>query len=154
MGGKTKHARFFKLMQQMPDYKPEYQTLIKESLVSEYTLGKTTSLSEMYEKYPKAYSMMLEMMNRKFGKGLKSDELNTARKRVLAVIIKNLELTGKDHGIKDKMAYAKQTACRASNCSEFNRIPLSRLQAVYGFYCTKNKTVVPPSPLDYSINKN
>lgn len=56
------HALFWTLLKEVPGYDPHYKDVIKEGIVHEHSGGRTTSLSEMYTKYPKEYSLMIEAM--------------------------------------------------------------------------------------------
>lgn len=150
---KNKHARFYKLIQQLPDYDPKYRDVIKESIVHEYSLGATTSLTELYEKKPKTYSYMLEMLQKKVGKKVYKDEQDTARKRLIAAIGANLDKQGYSYDSQDqKLEYIKRIACRAANSNEFNQIPLSRLRALYNMYIRQNKVL--DNVLNLNINRN
>ena len=56
------HALFWTLLKEVPGYDPHYKDVIKEGIVHEHSRGRTTSLSEMYAKYPREYSLMIEAM--------------------------------------------------------------------------------------------
>lgn len=135
------HGLFFSLLKNVPGYDPKYRDVIKEGLVSQYTNGKTESLSVMYEKYPREYAYMIECM-----KGDKCDKAerydraqDIARKRVLAAICGWLDRQGYQFADKQaKLSYAISIACRASNCSNFNLIAESKLTEVYSLFCKKN----------------
>ena len=146
---KPTHALFWTLLRQTPGYNEAYKEVMKESLVWEASGHRTASLSELYRKYPKAYSLMIEQMkgDRSQRQQRYEDEADTARKRVIAAIAKDLDRCGYTfHSQADKVAYIRRIACRAANCANFNRIPLSRLQAIYNLYCERNRVELPQKP--------
>ena len=49
---RSTHALFWELLKQTEGYQEQYKDVIKEGLVYNYSGGKTSSLSEMYYKYP------------------------------------------------------------------------------------------------------
>ena len=59
---KPNHALFWTLLKQVPGYNEAYKEVIKEGIVSEASGGRTQSLSELYEKYPKEYGLMIEKL--------------------------------------------------------------------------------------------
>ena len=59
------HALFWALLKETPGYDPRYKEVIKEGLVYEHSGGRTTSLSEMYTKFPAQYSRMIDAMKPK-----------------------------------------------------------------------------------------
>lgn len=139
---KPTHALFWTLLRQTPGYNEAYKEVMKESLVWEASGHRTASLSELYRKYPKAYSLMIEQMKGDYDQRRQryEDEADTARKRVIAAIAKYLDRCRYTfHSPADKVAYIRRIACRAANCADFNRIPLSRLQAIYNLYCERNR---------------
>ena len=151
------HALFWQLIKDVPGYSEKYKDVIKEGLVGRHTLGRTCSLSEMYAKYPAEYSLMIEEMKGGAGKKRERYDENRdrANKRVIAAICTWLDkLEYKYPTPADKVRYAKAVACRASNCAAFNKIPLSRLEAIYGLYCSKNKVDISALALDYLMSKN
>ncbi|GAB6393730.1 MAG: hypothetical protein MdMp024_0042 [Bacteroidales bacterium] len=54
----------------------------------------------------------------------------------------------------DKVRYAKGIACRAANCPVFNKIPDSRLSAIYNLYCEKNRVDIRHPLMDAKIMQN
>ena len=140
---KPTHALFWTLLRQTAGYNETYKEVMKESLVWEASGHRTASLSELYRKYPKAYSLMIEQMKGDYDQRRQryEDEADTARKRV------NLDRLGYTFQDRtDKVAYIRRIACRAANCADFNRIPLSRLQAIYNLYCERNRVELPKNP--------
>lgn len=135
------HGLFFSLLKNVPGYDPKFRDVIKEGIVSQYSKGKTESLSIMYEKYPREYAYMIECM-----KGDKSDKAerydrvqDLARKRVIAAICGWLDRQGYKFDTKEaKLSYAISIACKASNCNNFNLIAESKLTEVYSLFCKKN----------------
>lgn len=155
---RTPHSLFWSLLREVPGYKEEYKDVIKEGVVSQYSGGLTCSLSEMYRKYPDRYSSMLEGM--KGDKGQRQaryeETRDKAAKRVIAAICSWLDKLGyKYETPQDKIRYAMGVACRAANCGNFNKIPESRLTAIYSLYCNKNSISIDGNPaLDYIVSKN
>lgn len=145
----NKHALFYQLLKDLPGYDIRYRDVIKEGIIYEHSGGKTTSLSEMWNKYPAQYSDMIEAMkrNRQDRANHYQDESDKWRKRVIAVIAQMVDKAGHnfDNNAK-KLDYIKRLACRAGNCSEFNRIPLSRLQGLYNYFLDRNKLNRYPDP--------
>lgn len=155
---KPNHALFWTLLKRVPGYNEAYKEVIKEGIVSEASGGRTQSLSELYEKYPKEYSLMIEKLKGDSDqKQMRYDaEQEKARRRVIAVICAGLDKRGYKFGSAErKVEYAKRVACNASNCGRFNAIPLSRLQAIYNDWLKKNEVNVNCNPaLDIPVNKN
>lgn len=153
----SQHSAFWALIKNIPGYQAEHKELIKEGIVHEYSRGKTTSLSEMYRLLPAEYSMMIEALKGNSDRRSVYDEKrDRASKRVIASICSWLDKLGYQFETSsEKIRYAKAVACRASNCSDFNKIPESRLAAIYNLYCNKNKVDISGNPaLDYIITKN
>lgn len=155
---KNKHGLFWSLLKGLPGYKEEDKESLKEIFVEQYSNGRTHSLPEMYTKYPAEYSLMIEGM-----KGISSnketrydEERNKMAKRVIAAICSWLDKTKyKFESDKAKVDYVKRIACRAANCSNFNKIPVSRLNAIYQFYNQKNSVKFKGFPeLDFVTNPN
>ncbi|MDD4116491.1 MAG: hypothetical protein PHG27_13055 [Massilibacteroides sp.] len=154
---KPTHARFWSLIKAIPGYEEKYKHTIKEGLVGQYSEGRTCSLSEMYTKYPAEYSLMIEDLkgNTWERKAVYNEERDKTAKRVLAVICSWLDKHNYVFASSaEKLRYVKAITCRATNCSDFNKIPLSRLQEIYGLYCNKNKVNISNPVLDYPISKN
>lgn len=155
---RTPHTLFWSLIRNVSGYQDKYKDVIKEGLVSHYSGGQTCSLSEMYQKYPDRYSLMIEAMK---GDSVERQsryekERDKAAKRVIAAICSWIDKLGyKFDSPTDKVRYAMAIACRAANCRNFNKIPESRLTAIYSLYCKKNSIDINGDPiLDYIISKN
>lgn len=149
------HALFWTLLKEVPGYDPRYKDVIKEGLVHEHSGGRTTSLSEMYEKYPKEYSLMIEAMkgNHEQKKARYEDSANLARKRVIAAICKWVDKLGYTfESDQAKIRYVMDIACRAANCGNFNAIPESRLSAIYNLHRKRNSVDITGNPeLDFPV---
>ncbi|MDH6310566.1 hypothetical protein M2451_003344 [Dysgonomonas sp. PFB1-18] len=104
----------------------------RAALVFEYSDGKTSSLSELYNKYPKLYQRMRRDLSAQQKKD--TDQLDPARKRLIAAIFGNLE----HRRITADMAYVKGIACRAAKEERFNDIPLNVLKNLYNRFKNKN----------------
>lgn len=149
------HAKFWSLLRCTPGYDEKYRDLIKEGIVNEYSGGKTTSLSEMYEKYRKEYDAMIASMSRnpQVVRKQYDKERDMCGKRVIAAICSWIDLNR--YKVKDKVGYAKRIACRASQCDNFNKIPLSKLRALYAMYRKMNGVLMRPDPaLNQHISMN
>lgn len=136
------HGLFFSLLKNVPGYDPQYRDVIKEGIVSQYTKGKTESLSVMYERFPREYSKMINEMkgDSRQKEERRQSELEIARCRVLAAGYEWLEKSGyKPTRGQTKADYIKGAACRACNCSNFNLIDLPSLQKYYGWLCKQNR---------------
>ncbi len=155
---KHNHALFWTLLKQIPGYNEAYKEVIKESVVSEASGGRTESLSELYEKYPREYCLMIEKLkgDSRERQARYDAKQELARRQVIAVICAGLDKRGyKFESAERKVAYAKGVACNASNCGRFNAIPLSRLQAIYNDWKKKNEVNVNCNPiLDLPISAN
>lgn len=155
---KSAHALFWSLLKEVPGYKDSYKDVIKEGIVHQYSGGKTTSLSEMYKRFPAQYCEMIESLKGDYWQKRERYESSWDRsaKRVIAVICSyvdkfNYEFTSPSA----KVQYVKSIACRAANCESFNKIPESRLSAIYNFYCEKNRVNIVGNPeLDHMVSKN
>lgn len=151
------HALFWTLLREAPEYNEKYKETIKEGIVSQYTGGRTCSLTEMFTKFPAQYSRMIEDMK---GDALTrrdryEENLDNSRKRVLASICAWIDRLGyKFKTTHDKIEYAKAIACRAANCCNFNKIPDSRLIAIYNLYCQKNRVSIKDPVMDYEFSKS
>lgn len=155
---KNPHALFWSLLKEIPGYQPEYKKVIKEGEVYKWSRGKTCSLSQMYRKYPAEYSLMIESLKGNSDqRQMRYDESrDKSAKRVIAAICNWLDkLKYKFESPEDKIWYAISIACRAANCGNFNKIPESRLTAIYSLYCQKNSIEIEGNPaLDHIICEN
>jgi len=134
------HGRFFSLLKQTPGFESRLREQMKEALVEHYSQGKTTSLNEMYEKYPDAYERMIynikkERLVSPQAKRVYDPEAEIWRRRVIASICAWVDRSG--IVTNDKVSYSKTLACRAANCSDFNRISQVRLAEIYNAFLKK-----------------
>lgn len=139
---KSNFGLFWSLIKGLPGYDARYKDTIKEGLVLEYTKGKTVSLSLMYSKYPAEYCEMMESLKGDYWQKKERYDslLDNARKRVIASVCGWIDKCGYDFESRAaKISYAKRIACRAANCDDFNKIPESRLSAIYSLYLKKNE---------------
>lgn len=152
---KSTHGLFWSLIKNLPEYSAQYKDVIKEGIVGQYSGGRTCSLSEMYKKYPAEYSLMIEAMKGTSKRETYDIARDRTAKRVIAAICTWLDKTGiVFKSPSDKVEYAKNIAGRAANCPVFNKIPLSRLDAIYNLYCNKNKVDISHPAIDTLIGKN
>lgn len=153
-----RHALFWSLLKQLLDYNEAYREVIKEGIVSEASGGKTESLSELYAKYPREYSLMIERLKGDSDQRQTryEDSWDKSAKRVIAAICQYVDKLGYTFGSREeKIRYVKRIACRAANCYTFNAIPESRLSAIYNLYCKRNSVDVTGNPeLDYHAGRN
>lgn len=151
------HALFWTLLKELPDYKEQYKEVIKEGIVSQYTNGRTCSLSEMYQKFPVDYSRMIEAMKGDYyDRRERYDSMrDKAAKRVIAAICQWIDKSGYPFKSNaEKIDYVKSIACRAANCSDFNRIELSRMIAIYNEFCKKNRVDIRNPVTDIQFCQN
>ena len=155
---KPTHALFWSLLKETPGYREAYKEVIKEGIVHQYSGGRTSSLSDMYRKYPAEYSEMLEAMKGNGDQRQMRYEAgrDRAAKRLIAAIATWLDKQGYQFGSREeKIRYCRSVACRAANCPDFNRIPESRLTAIYNLFCRKNSVDISGQPeLNYVASKN
>ena len=121
------HKWFFAYVNNLEGYNKDYAKVIREGIILEYTCGLTGSLSALYAEYPTTYQKMKKDLLHEH-----LDEMNSARKRLIAVLFSFL----KDY--KPTMAYVKQAACHAAKTKFFNGIPLNELKRLYRIFGTKN----------------
>ena len=152
------HALFWALLKETPGYDPRYKEVIKEGLVYEHSGGRTTSLSEMYTKFPAQYSRMIDAMKPKGEAKQMAYEYRRDRsaKRVIAAICTYVDKLGYTFESREcKLRYVMGIACRAANCSNFNAIPDDKLSAIYNLDCKRNRVSIEGNPeLDHPIGKN
>ena len=155
---KPNHALFWTLLKQVPGYNEAYKEAIKEGIVSEASGGRTQSLSELYVKYPREYSLMIEKLkgDSEQRQMRYEDGWDKSAKRVIAAICTYVDKLGYKFGNPEKkIEYVKRIACRAANCYTFNAIPESRLSAIYNLYCKRNSVDITGNPeLDVTISVN
>lgn len=151
------HALFWSLIKNIEGYCEAYKETIKESIVFEHSGEKTTSLSEMWNKYPKQYCKMLEALKGDSRQRNCRYEENRDKlsKRTIAAICSWLDKQGYEYpSPAAKIAYAKVVACRAASCGSFNKIPESKLTAIYNLYCKYNRVGAANPALDLNLYKN
>jgi hypothetical protein len=119
------HKWFFGHVNSLEGYNKEFAKVIREGIVFEYSEGKTESLKVMYDNH----RFMYDRMRRKLTGGFK-DELDMARKRVIAVLFSWLSYKG----YKADIAYVKKVACNAAGSQRFNAIPLLKLRQLYRIF--------------------
>lgn len=158
MKKKHAHALFWRLIKETDGYEERYKEVIKEGLVHEYSGGRTTSLSEMYERYPAEYSRMIDAMKPTGEKKQMAYEERRDRsaKRVIAAICQWVDKIGYTfRSREEKVRYVMGIACRAANCSNFNAIPDDKLTAIYNLYCKRNRVQIEGNPeLDNPVGWN
>lgn len=124
------HTWFFAYMRNIQGN--EDRDEIRKALVFDYSNGKTESLVELYTKYPRQYRQMRQDLCTPQKKTI--DQLDVARKRLIAAIFGNLE----QRGYKGDMNYVKSIACKGAKIEKFNDIPLNMLKNLYNRFKNKN----------------
>lgn len=126
---------FYKYLQGLENYNKDYAEDLKESIVHEFSKGKTTSLRTIHEEYPYEYFKMMEWMKSQQKASAYSNEGEKWRRRVLAAICSYLDATGRRFDEKSKkISYAMTIACRSANCKSFNKISVTSLRKVYNTF--------------------
>jgi hypothetical protein len=113
----------------MEGYNKDFEKVIREGIILEYSGGLTGSLSELYSNHPAKYMRMKRELT-----GQSPDEPDNARKRLIAVLFSFLS----DNDEKPTMQYVKAVACKAAKIAAFNDIPLNQLKSLYRIFGTKN----------------
>lgn len=121
----------------------------RKALVSDYSGGKTESLSELYEKYPRLYLQMRRDLTSE--KKKTADNLDIARKRLIKAIFVNLEQRGYS---SVSMEYVKSIACKGAKVNRFNDILLDDLKVLYNRFKNKNLNKELESLLSGTITAN
>lgn len=139
---KTTHGLFWELLRKQVNFHPDYQEDLKANIVMEYSGGKTSSLTMMYNKYPAAYFNMIAALKERAGytpqaRRFYDPESNTWRKRVIKVI--GIQIDRLNVEPSEKMEYIKAIACRQAPCRDFNKIPVSRLAEIYNYWLKRNE---------------
>lgn len=134
------HKWFFSYVQNIDGFDKSFEKEIRAGIVEDFSDGKTSSLSELYKKYPTLYNAM----KRQFTSELKDRE-DKARKRLIAAIFSTLE----NNGYKPTTDYVKRVACQAAKVKWFNDIPLNTLKDLYNKFRNKNQK----SLLDEIVSK-
>lgn len=137
------HARFYSLIVNLPGYSQKNREEIKSEIVRQYSSNNTASLSELYQRYPDKYSEMIEDLKRKTQRSPQAKtqfdpEWDIWAKRVIAVLCNWIDRHNLQFDGVSKIRYAKAVACRAANCAEFNKIPVSRLSEIYNVFLKRN----------------
>lgn len=128
------HAWFFAYLKTVDGWGQGHDDVIKESVIAEYSGGKTESLKELYEKYPSAYRKMRAELSPRTQKQQADDRLDKARKKLIAAIFSNLE----ERGYKPTMDYVKAVACKGAKVTRFNDIALPTLKDLYNRFRNKD----------------
>lgn len=130
------HKKFYRLLKIMSDASGLPADELREQLVEQFTDGRTKSLTQTEAT---EYSLMIGAMEAQATE--KPDEANADlwRKRVMGSIGGWLRLKAEAGEIDDEAAVIKAIACRAAGCTDFNKIPLSKLRAVYYEFLEKQK---------------
>lgn len=156
MATKNPYGHFWSLLKQVPGYSDENKDSFKSLFVEEYSLGKTNSLPEMYNKYPTEYSEMIQALKKLTPKKEFDAERDRLNKQLLRVMCLWVDSKGyKFDNDADKLAYVKNIACRKASCKYFNKIPKSLLNDFYHSYSRMIRaalTIIPDA--DYRISPN
>lgn len=123
------HTWFFRYVNNLEGYNKDFEKVIREGIICEYSKGLTSSLSDLYSNHPAKYMQMKRELTRQ-----SLNELDNARKRLIAVLFSFL----KDSEEKPTMQYVKAVACKAAKVDTFNDIPLNQLKSLYRTFGTKN----------------
>lgn len=123
------HTWFFRYVNSLDGYNKDFEKVIREGIICEYSNGLTCSLSDLYSNHPAKYMQMKRELTRQ-----SLNELDNARKRLIAVLFSFL----KDNDEKPTMQYVKAVACKAAKVAIFNDIPLIQLKSLYRTFGTKN----------------
>ncbi len=128
------HAWFFKYITELEGYDKNYEKVIREGVILDFTNGLTGSLQELYTVFPERYrKMKAELLQPKTQ--TKTDEMDQARKRLIAVLFAFLKKNSNENAT---MQYVKAVACNAAGVSAFNDIALSKLKSLYRIFGMKN----------------
>ena len=129
------HAWFFAHLKTVDGWGKGFDDVIKGGIISHYSDGRTESLKELYDHYPKAYNRMRsELSLRTRAQGYEQPRLDKARKKLIAAIFSHLD--GK--GYTSDMDYVKRVACNAAKVARFNDIPLNTLKNLYNQFVNKD----------------
>lgn len=152
------HGLFFALIAQLDGYHYSMRTELKEALVGSASGGKTDSLSVLYSDYPRAYAKMIEELKSLVNdSGNKDNKAEVWRKRCLAAVCTWLDIRNLSfESDKAKIEYAKGVICRAANCSDFNKITITRMSDVYNEFVQKQEIAKTRKEVvwDYEICEN
>ncbi len=128
------YRKYYALLQQMPGNVPVQE--LKETWVSDFTDGRTTSAQEMKDM---EFVLMIGAMEQHINdNNPKQVKLDQHRKRVIAAIGAWLRSRNK----KENIIIIKAIACRAARVDDFNEIPVGKLRAIYEEWKNKNAVSV------------
>ena len=99
-------------------------------IIYNFTKGRTCSARELK---PKEINDLCRALNGQNPQGY--TELDTKKKRLLAVVFGMFEKMGKEVS----MDYVKGIACRAARVKDFNQIPSERLVSLYNAFLNAQK---------------
>lgn len=131
----NKFGLFYELLAKMPE-------ATKEEIVRQYSGG--TSLSELYERAPKAYRQMIEDMKRLAKSEGEDERMDRLRKRVIASVAGYFEKAGLYAGVtrRERLQKIIATACRAAGVDDLNEMTEGQMKRVYSEFLRKQKTTV------------
>lgn len=121
------HAWFFNYVTGLEGYNKDFEKVIREGIIMEFTNGLTGSLSELHTSYPDLYRKMKSQLLQQ-----QTYELDQARKRLIAALFSYLK------NEKPSLEYVKAVACNAAKVDRFNDISLAKLKSLYRIFGTKN----------------
>lgn len=152
------HALFWTLLKEVPGYDPHYKDVIKEGIVHEHSRGRTTSLSEMYAKYPREYSLMIEAMKGtpQQKKTRYDSQENNARRRVIAAISKWVDKLGYSFESREaKVRYVIGTPAAPPTAATSTRSRRAALRRSTTSIASATAWILPAIPeLDFPILGN
>lgn len=128
------HTWFFAYLKAVDGWGQGYNDVIKESIIFDYSDGKTASLKELFYKYPTKYRKMYADLSPRTQKQQAYDRLDKARKKLIKAIFSNLE----NLGYKPTMDYVKRVACKGAKVTRFNDIALPTLKDLYNRFRNKD----------------
>lgn len=132
------HVWFFSYMNETTE--PAERAAKRKELIKEYSGGKTDSLSDLYENYPRCYELMRADLSP--ADIVIKDARDIHRKRLIAALFEFLA-NQESRKPKEKrkpvsMDLVKAVAARAARANSFNEIPLNKLKSLYRAIGEKN----------------
>lgn len=129
----SKFGMFYELLAKLPG-------ATKEEIVYQYSGG--TSLSELYERSPRAYRKMIDDMKRLTKSENEDERMDRLRKRVIASVAGYFEKAGLYMGLsrRERLQKIISTACRAAGVGNLNDMTEAQMQRVYNEFRRKQKT--------------
>lgn len=129
----NKFGVFYELLGRMPG-------ATKEDIVCQYSGG--TSLSELYERAPKAYRKMIKDMKRMTKSEGEDERMDRLRKRVIASVAGYFEKAGIYEGMtrRERLQKIIATACRAAGIDDLNEMTEAQMKRVYNEFLRRQKT--------------